>query len=120
VRAVQQTEAPILHAVRAALLSDGRVMLWRNNTGGELVTPERGSRRFIKYGLGRGSADLVGLLRPSGRFCAFEVKAPKGRVSHEQELWGAAVQRAGGFYAIVRSVDDALAALARALEEAAA
>jgi hypothetical protein len=109
------SESVILHAVRAALLSDGRVMLWRNNTGADTVEAKHTMpRRFIRYGLGKGSADLVGLVRGSARFVTFEIKSEHGRVSREQQLWGTAVRAAGGFYAVVRSVEEAL----RALEEA--
>lgn len=97
-------ESPILHAVRAALVATGRVMLWRCN-GGVDVT------RGVRYGLGVGAADLIGLLVPSGRFIGVEIKSPTGRLSREQQLWGAAVQRAGGVYIVARSVEDALAGL---------
>jgi hypothetical protein len=99
-------ESPILHAVRIAIASEPDVLLWRCNGG---VDTTRG----IRYGLGVGAADLIGILKP-GRFLALEIKAPKGRPTAEQLLWGGAVQRAGGFYAIVRSVDEAYAALTRA------
>lgn len=94
-------ETPILHAVRAALVASGRVLLWRCN-GGVDVT------RGIRYGLGVGAADLIGVLRPAGRFFACEVKAPKGRLSREQQLWGAAVQAAGGIYIVARSAHEAI------------
>ena len=101
-------EAPVLHAVRHALASSGRVLLWRSNTGVDLT-------RGVTYGLGVGSADLVGLLRPSGRFAAWEVKSQTGRASPAQLLWADAVRAAGGFVTTVRSADEALASLERAL-----
>lgn len=100
-------EAPILHAVRAFLAAEPDVTVWRCNGG---VDTARG----IRYGLGVGAADLIGVLHPLGRFLALEVKSDRGRPTREQLAWGGAVQRAGGFYAIVRSVDEARAALARA------
>lgn len=102
------TETDLLHRIREALVETGHVMLFRNNVGFD-------RERRVKYGLGLGSPDLVGLLRPSGRLCGFEVKTPIGRVSKEQNLWHAAARSAGGFVAVVRSVDDAMLALHRAL-----
>ncbi len=98
-------ETQIQTAVHDAIARTGRALLWRNNTG-------RIGR--VSFGLGVGSADLVGLLRGSGRFFALEVKSATGRLSVEQVAWARAVTAAGGFVACVRSVDEAL----RALEEA--
>lgn len=47
-----------------------------------------------------------------GRFLAFEVKAPGGRVTPQQRATGVAIAEAGGHYAVVRSIDDARLALA--------
>ena len=57
-------------------------------------------------------SDLIGCL--NGRFVALEVKTATGRATSEQRLWLDLVRRHGGFAAIVRSVDDARAAIARA------
>lgn len=109
------SETEVLQEVRAALASTGRVLIWRNNTGADLVEAKgRRPARFIRYGLGVGSADLVGLLRGTARFVAFEVKAPGERLRQEQAWWAEAVRTAGGFYAVVYSVDQALSALDRA------
>ena len=71
-------------------------------------------KSHVRYGLAKGSSDLIGILKPSGRLVSLEVKTESGRVSPEQELWLAMIRRFGGFAAVVRSVDDALAALDRA------
>ena len=66
--------------------------------------------------LAPGSADLVGLCITAsgiGRFIALEIKTPTGRVPPEQVLCLALVRRTGGFAAVVRSVDEARAAVAR-------
>ena len=65
-----------------------------------------------------GIADLCGVLAPTGRWFCLEVKTPTGRVRPAQVQWGELVRRRGGYYAVVRSVPEALAALARAREEA--
>lgn len=102
-------ETPLMVAIHEAVLRTGRVLLWRNNTG--LATF---GRARVPFGLGLGGADLVGALRPHGRFFALEVKTDAGRLSAEQRAWHRAVSAAGGFVACVRSVEEAL----RALEEA--
>lgn len=108
-------ETPILQAVRAALAAQPDVTIWRNNTGGgTIATDETDEGRWVNFGLGKGGADLVGLLGPGGRFVAFETKAPKRGPSKFQRAWAAAVRARGGFYAIVRSPESALEALARA------
>ena len=108
------SETQIQQAIRIALGDEPDLVLWRNSTGQtEEWNPNDGSSRALRYGLAVGSADLVGILRP-GRFFALEVKTAKGRVRPKQETWLALVRRMGGFAAVVRSVDEAKAALTRA------
>jgi len=102
------TEADLLFAIREALVATERVTLYRNSVGFD-------RERKIKYGNGLGSPDLMGWLRPSGRAIAFEVKTPIGRVSKEQKLWHGAARAGGCLVYVVRSVDEALAALAEAI-----
>lgn len=102
------SEADIQDAIRLAA-GDLGLVLWRNNTG-----LARNGLRSIRYGLAQGSSDLIGMLVPEGRFCALEVKAPAGRLTGEQRLFLDLVRRSGGFAAVVRSVDDAREAVARA------
>ncbi len=108
------TEAEILHGVRLALGREADVVLWRNTGGYTEEWSPNGTTRGIRYGLTTGAADLVGVLAPSGRWFALEVKSAKGQLTPEQTLWLALVRRMGGFAGVVRSVDDARAALVRA------
>ena len=101
------SEGQIQDAIRLALTDEPGLVVWRNNTG---VAEHRGAR--VRYGLAVGSADLVGCL--DGRFVALEVKTPVGRASTEQRQWLELVRRHGGFAAVVRSVEEAHAAIARA------
>lgn len=101
------SEGATQDAIRVALSGEPGLVLWRNNVG---IAEHRGQR--VRYGLAVGSADLVGCL--DGRFVALEVKTATGRVAPEQKLWLDLVRRYGGFAAIVRSVDEARAAVARA------
>jgi hypothetical protein len=96
-----------MQAIHVAMRETGRVVLWRNNTG-----RLKSGQRWVSFGLGAGGADLVGILKPSGRFLAVEVKTPSGRQTPEQVAWQRAVESAGGMYVVARSVAEALAAIA--------
>lgn len=97
-----KSEANILNEVMIALSQAG-CLIWRNNTG--VLKDKTG--RPIRFGLCRGSSDLIGVAK-DGRFLAVECKAATGRVSPEQTAFIAAVLRAGGRAGVARSVDDAL------------
>lgn len=106
-------EPQIQDAVRLALGKVKDLVLWRNNVG---VAQHWNGRdvEVVRYGLTNGSADLVGILAPSGRWFALEVKTPTGRLTTEQAQWLALVRKMGGFACVVTSADEALAALDRA------
>lgn len=104
-------ETRLQDAIRLALGAEVDLVLWRNNCG----TAEHWSGREVqrvRYGLAPGSADLVGIL--AGRFVALEIKTPTGRATAEQEQWLDLVRRMGGFACVVRSVEEARAAIGRA------
>jgi hypothetical protein len=120
-------ERDIQWEIRERLGRDPRVVLWRNNQGSLAIDPEKTcpkckasipSKRKgrITYGVGgAGGSDLVGILRGSARWFVLEVKTPIGRATEEQVLFIDLIRAAGGFGAFVRSVDDAVAALERAV-----
>ncbi len=99
------SETNIMIAIHDAIALTGKCLLWRNNTG---------QRGRLKFGLGLGGADLVGVLRPNGRAFALEVKTASGRMSREQKAWHRAWTEAGAYVTCVRSVGEALAALEEA------
>lgn len=103
-------EREVQHAIRLALGRAPDLTLWRNNTG----ALKDATGRLVRYGLAVGSADLIGILAPAGRLVALEVKTASGRTTADQDLFLDLVRRRGGFAAVVRSADDALAALDRA------
>jgi hypothetical protein len=79
------------------------------------------SGRYAKMGLVNGASDLIGILTVQvlggphvGRFFALEVKSARGRTSKEQDMFLALVRARGGFAAVVRDENEALAALERA------
>ena len=94
-RSRKHDESDYMGAIRDALTACG-CLLWRNNTG--VATWESGAR--TRYGLGLGSADLVGCYR--GRFVAVECKAATGRTSVAHECCGRAFTQSGGLYVLAR------------------
>jgi hypothetical protein len=123
-------ERDVLAAIRLRLGACDDLVLWRNHIAhDEQWNPRTGGVSHARAGLPEGSADLVGILRvlggivtndtfvpcAIGRFFALEVKRPRGgRQSAGQRQWGELVRIMGGFYAVVRSPDEAMAALERA------
>jgi hypothetical protein len=103
-----------------------RCLVWRNNTGamrvgsplvgqGEREREGKVARkgRYVTFGLGTGSADIVGMTS-KGRFFALEVKTETGTLTPEQKQWNRDVTEKGGYVAMVRSAQAALRALAQA------
>lgn len=74
--------------------------------------PRGAKRQAILVGMGvhKGFADLMVIC--DGRILFLELKAPRGRLFPEQEAFRAAVMAQGFGWALVRSIDDALGALA--------
>lgn len=73
----------------------------------------RGARRqaiLVGMGVHSGFADLMVLC--DGRVLFLELKSPKGKLSPAQDAFRDAVQAQGFGWALVRSLDDALGALA--------
>ncbi len=101
------SETKLVKEILVALSAEPDFICWRNNTG--KLADVNG--RWVTYGLGVGSADIVGVLAPWGRFVALEVKTAKGKLRETQEHWQCAVLRRGGFCETVRSVEEAKNAL---------
>ena len=111
---VSNPETVIQQQIRLALGGESDLTLWRNSTGMAEHLDQHGRTFRQRYGLAVGSADLVGILAPTGRMVALEVKTARGRTTPEQDQWLALVRARGGFAAVVRTVADARAAIARA------
>ncbi len=90
-----------MREIRIALSRSGMCTVWRSNTGVDCF-------RGVRYGLGKGGADLVGFRHRDGRFLGIEVKTSKGRLSPAQRAWLAHVTAHRGIAAVVRSVEEAL------------
>ena len=102
-------ETLIQQHIRLALGRIPDLVLWRNPVGFD-------DRAGQRYGLQPGASDLIGCL--AGRFIALEVKTQTGRPSQEQVRFLKLVRDKGGFAAIVRSPEEATAAVQRAREGA--
>jgi hypothetical protein len=97
------TEHQIQQHILLTLGARPGLRIWRNNTGA--VKDQHG--RLIRFGL-VGSADILGVLAPSGRFVAIEVKTDVGRQSEAQRNFQRMIEDHGGVYILARSVDDAV------------
>jgi hypothetical protein len=114
-------ERTIQNAVLLDLGCQPDLILMRNTVGvATEYNPGNGRTRYITYGLGEGSADLVGILRRRiggrsvGQWFCLEVKRPGEKAEDHQSLWARTVREMGGFVATVCSVEEARAALDRA------
>ncbi len=110
----RQPEGKLSDAIREVLALERGLLLWRNSQG--II---RQGKRVYRTGLGVGSADLVGVItliakRTWGRFIALEIKLPGEQPTDAQRAWLEHVRAHGGFAAVVRSVEEARAAVARA------
>lgn len=96
------SETKLVKEILLALGNEPDLIVWRNNTG--KLADVNG--RWVTYGLGVGSADIIGVLAPWGRFVALEVK-DRGQQTEQQHNWEMALRGKGGSYTVVRSVADA-------------
>ncbi len=94
-------EAEIQHSILLAWGSHPRLRLSRQNVGKAQI---RGF--WVKFGV-PGTADIVGLIAPSGRMVQLECKTATGRKRKAQEIMQRVVRSMGGIYEFVRSLEDA-------------
>lgn len=98
-------ETLLVAEIRLELGKRTDVIMFRNSVGYD-------KEKHVKYGLMVGSSDLIGLVKPSGRFIALEVKLPgftRPRNAHEREQaeFIQMINEAGGFGGFVTSVEEA-------------
>jgi hypothetical protein len=106
-RSAPKSEKQIQNEIRLALGKRSDVFLWRNSVG--VLQAENG--RTLRAGLPVGSADLIGMLIPSGRFLSLEVKKPGQKLTKPQQVWLDMVNKGGGIAAVVTSAEEAIAAI---------
>lgn len=101
-KVLDETEASVLRKVLEALWAYGGVEVMRNTVG-----CVRKGQRFIRYGLGVGSSDIVCCVAPYGRWLCLEVKRPKDSETTEAQLrWLAKLRAYGAVAAVVHSVEE--------------
>ena len=104
------TQRAIVQTLRFALPRDAIV----HHAANEIAAGDRRGqvRQSILVGMGvhAGFADLIVI--SGGRVLFLEVKSPSGRLRKSQEVFRDTVCAQGFGWALVRSVDDALGALA--------
>lgn len=101
------TESQTLAKVLDALSRSPHGLFWRNNSG--KLQDVRG--RWVSFGLGLGSPDIVGILKPSGRFIGIELKSDRGRVTPEQAAWHRAAAAMGAIVVVAKSVEEVMAVI---------
>jgi hypothetical protein len=94
------------------LLQLRRIPAWRQNSGCATFGAG-GKRRFVRFAV-EGCADILGVLPPSGRLLAVEVKREGGKLTPAQVAFLDNVRDAGGLAVVAHGVDD----LAEALRQA--
>lgn len=101
----RMTETRLQRRIMVALSKIG-VRIFRNNVG----VAKQGDR-IIKFGLCKGSSDLIGWTEVDGVavFTAVEVKTPKGKPTEHQVNFIDTVRQSGGIAGIARSEDEAVA-----------
>jgi len=110
-------EAELQHEILKTWGARPELRLWRANVGVGWFAGGKPARKTdpgaypVRFGI-RGQGDISGLLWPSGRRIEIEVKAPGGRLSEDQERWGAMIERFGGLVIRAWSLADVDRALA--------
>ncbi len=114
-RSKGRKESEVSASIQAYLAMRNDIFWWRANTSAGMAP----SGQYMRSGM-KGQADIQGVqacvvpswIQPReneifGRFIAIEVKREKGgKVSAEQERWGANVMNHGGLYIVARGAGD--------------
>lgn len=116
-------ETRIQNDIEAAIGAEQDLAVLRNSVGvARFADPETGKLSMVRYGLGTGSPDIVGMLTCEPQrvqvaqwFC-LEVKIPGESARPDQRKWHEAMRKRGVYVAVVHSVDEAREALKRARE----
>jgi hypothetical protein len=101
--------------VRAILMDLGAGPGWRIwENEGDVAHPRWAPNTLKRFGGPKGSADISGVAAPFGCRVELEVKTGKAQPEADQRNFLAMVNRHGGVGRVVRSVEDARAALLEA------
>jgi hypothetical protein len=94
-------ESHIQHSILDYLLYR-RIFHYRNNTSGIPI----GQTGKFRPSRSRGSADIIGCLKPSGRMFAIEVKQPGKKATPEQQAFLDSINASGGLAFVACSIED--------------
>lgn len=99
------SEAFVVHDILKAWGAHPRLRIARVNTGAAVL---RG--RLVRFGV-PGTADICGVIAPSGRLLMIECKTATGKQREAQVTMQRVVTAMGGVYVVARSVADVDAVL---------
>lgn len=68
-----------------------------------MVSEYKGKKRFMRFGAS-GSPDIIVVY--DGKYIGFEIKDTKGKQSDTQKKFQEALEKAGGKYYLIRSIDE--------------
>jgi hypothetical protein len=68
---------------------------------------------YVKYGI-LGGTDIIGILKPNGRWVAIEVKVGKDDLGPKQRHFRQLIEEHGGLYVLARDLSDVDVALTNA------
>lgn len=92
--------------------ADPRCRIFSNSVG-LAVDPKSGAH--VAFGLVEGASDILGIVKPHGRWLALEVKTGKARPTKAQKRFLEMIVAFGGVGEVVRSKEDAERALQMAV-----
>lgn len=98
------SEAHVQQAILEAWGAHPRLRIARINTGAGMVGP-RGNQRLVRFGV-PGTADICGLIAPTGRLLMIECKSAIGKQRKAQEVMQRVVTAFGGLYVVARTLAD--------------
>ena len=102
-----QIQKEILHWL--SLQPKDQMFSWRMYTGPIVRGNPLKGKTFFTPNPCPGLPDIIVIIK--GRFVGLEIKQPKGRQSTEQKTFEQAIKKAGGFYFLIRSLDEAIQAI---------
>jgi hypothetical protein len=105
---VTQPESHIVQSILEHWGAHPRLRIARINTG-KAYPPH--SKRLVTFGV-PGTADIVGLIAPTGRMLMIECKTATGKQRKAQETMERVVTQFGGIYLLARSLADVDRAMA--------
>ncbi len=92
-------------------LTETNILHWRQNSGTVFA-----GGRVIRLGE-EGLPDIVCVIPPNGHFLGLEVKSAKGKIRPAQAEFADRIRSIGGSYVVVRTLEQAMRAVALTLGE---